>query len=72
MRERQGPESQVRCGMRNAPEAKLDRVDNLMYHYLAEVVLLLNVRNEATCMKTGIGSGGMHIKESLISQFSGA
>lgn len=41
VRERERPEPEVRRRVRNAPEAKLDGVDDLVDHHVAEIVLLL-------------------------------
>ena len=46
MRERQRPEPEVRSCVRDASEAELDRVDDLVDHDFAEVVMFLSFGTE--------------------------
>ena len=42
MRERERPQSEVRCCVRDASEAEFNRVDDLVDHDFAEVVMFLS------------------------------
>lgn len=41
MGERQGPKTQVRSSVRDTSKDKLDGLDNLMYGYLADIMLFM-------------------------------
>jgi hypothetical protein len=39
MGERERPQAQIRCGVRDGTETKLDRVNDLVYHHFSKVML---------------------------------